>query len=254
MNMNDFIYRFDDYELQPKEGRLLRLNEDLALGSRTLHLLTLLVFNAGKLVTKESIFSTLWPQVVVEENNLHVHISMLRKLLGNDKIVTLSGKGYRFTPLVKRYPYNENPDVLLRNLKIILLDDHVLIREAMCGVLRELVAEVVVLEAAKASEARTILQQVDDVNLLILDLGLPDICGVEFLKELRQTWTQLPVVVMSGLVDQKKALDVINAGALGFIPKSSPRQQMIYAMKQVLAGNVYIPQDLFKPASQSLRF
>jgi DNA-binding response OmpR family regulator len=255
MSMHDFIYRFDDYELQPKEGRLLRLNEDLALGSRTLDLLTLLVHNAGKLVTKESIFATLWPHVVVEENNLHVHISMLRKVLGNDKIVTLSGKGYRFTIPVKSYPYAEHQHLgTVRNLKIILLDDHLLIREAMCGVLRELVSDVVVLEAVKASDVRNILKQVSDIHLLILDLGLPDICGLEFLKELRQSHPHLPIVVMSGMVDQKKVLEVVNSGALGFIPKATSRQVMISAMKQVLAGNVYIPEDLFRPANPIVRF
>ncbi len=255
MNMHDFIYRFDDYELQPKEGRLLHLDEDLALGSRTLDLLTLLVHNAGKLVTKESIFATLWPNVVVEENNLHVHISMLRKVLGNDKIVTLSGKGYRFTPTVKSYPYSQHQQPGIQgNLNIILLDDHLLIREAMCGVLRELVADVVVLEAVKASDARRILKQVSDIHLLILDLGLPDMCGLEFLKELRQSYPQLPVVVMSGLVDQKKVLEVINLGALGFIPKATSRQDMINAIKKVLSGNVYIPQDLFRSENKFHRF
>jgi DNA-binding NarL/FixJ family response regulator len=140
------------------------------------------------------------------------------------------------------------------HLNIILLDDHVLIREAMCGVLRELLADVVVLEAAKASEARRILKQVSEINLLILDLGLPDMCGLEFLKELRQSYPQLPVVVMSGVVDQKKVLEVINSGALGFIPKATSRQDMISAIKKVLSGDVYIPQDLFRSENKFHRF
>jgi DNA-binding winged helix-turn-helix (wHTH) protein len=108
MSMSNFIYRFGDYELRPREGRLIRQGEDLALGSRTFNLLTILVQNAGMLVTKEYLFATLWRQVTVEENNLHVQISMLRKLLGNNIIITLSGKGYRFTVPVKCYSYPEN--------------------------------------------------------------------------------------------------------------------------------------------------
>ena len=254
MSTHNFIYRFGDYELQPREGRLIRQGEDLALGARTLDLLTLLVHNAGKLVTKEQIFATLWPQVVVEENNLHVQISMLRKLLGNDKIVTLSGKGYRFGLPVKRYPYRENQSAIAGSMKIILLDDHLLIREAMCGVLRELVADALVLEAAKVSDARSILKQVPDIDLLILDLGLPDMCGAEFLRELRLSHPELPVLVMSGSQDQATIIDVINAGAQGFIPKATSRQTMIDAMRQVLSGGIYLPKELLEPPRQVAGF
>lgn len=245
MSISNFIYRFGDYELQPKEGRLIRQGEDLVLGSRTLDLLALLVHDAGKLVTKEYLFATLWPQVVVEENNLHVQISMLRKLLGNDIIITLSGKGYRFTLPVKRYPYRDNQvGAIAGSMKIILLDDHLLIREAMCGLLRELVADTLILEATKAADVRSILRQVTDIDLLILDLGLPDICGLEFLKELRLSHPQLPIVVMSGTVEQQIVMEVINSGTLGFIPKATSRQVMIEAMKQVLSGSVYLPKEL----------
>jgi len=256
MSINCFIYRFGDYELQPREGRLIRQGDDLTLGSRTLDLLTILVHNAGKLVTKEHLFATLWPQVVVEENNLHVQISMLRKLLGSDIIITLSGKGYRFTLPVKRYPYRDNQLVttVAGSMKIVLLDDHLLIREAMCGVLRELVADALILEAAKASDVRNILRQVSDIDLLILDLGLPDICGLEFLKELRLSHPQLPIVVMSGSLEQETVINVINAGSLGFIPKATSRQVMIDAMKQVLSGGIYLPKDLIQPFKQVASF
>jgi DNA-binding response OmpR family regulator len=248
MSISNFIYRFGDYELHPRERRLIRQGEDLILGSRALDLLTILVHNADKLVTKQYLCATLWPRVV-EENNLHVQISMLRKLLGNDIIITLSGKGYRFIMPVKRYPHHENQlmSTVAGSMKIILLDDHLLIREAMCGVLRELVADAMILEVTKASDARNILRLIKDIDLLILDLGLSDIRGLEFLKELRLSHPRLPIVVMSGLMEQEIVIDVINAGSLGFIPKATSRQGMIDAMKQVLSGGVYLPRDLIQP-------
>lgn len=254
MSTHNFIYRFGDYELQPREGRLIRQGEDLALGARTLDLLTLLVHNAGKLVTKEQIFATLWPQVVVEENNLHVQISMLRKLLGNDIIVTLSGKGYRFGLPVKRYAYRENQTAIVGSMKIILLDDHLLIREAMCAVLRELVADALVLEATKVADARNILKQIQGIDLLILDLSLPDMCGVAFLRELRLSYPELPVLVVSGVQEQSTIMEVINAGAQGFIPKATSRQIMIDAMRQVLSGGMYLPRELLEPPRQAAGF
>lgn len=71
MSMSNFIYKFEDYELQPRERRLIRQGEDLALGARTLDLLTILVHNADRLVTKEQIFSTLWSKVVLACADLH---------------------------------------------------------------------------------------------------------------------------------------------------------------------------------------
>jgi DNA-binding winged helix-turn-helix (wHTH) protein len=116
VNINDFIYTFGDFELLPREKRLIRQGQDLALGSRAFDLLTLLVHHSGKLVTKEYLFATLWPKVVVEENNLHVQISVLRKLLGNDLILTLSGKGYRFIPPVRRYLYSDSQTLVVQSV------------------------------------------------------------------------------------------------------------------------------------------
>ena len=56
---------------------------------------------AGELVSKNQLFDLVWPGLVVEENNLQVHISTLRKLLGSERIVTVAGRGYRFTGQVK---------------------------------------------------------------------------------------------------------------------------------------------------------
>ena len=91
-------YRFDDFEIQPDEHRLLVGGAPTALGARAFSLLLALVEQAGHLVTKDALLERVWPDVVVEENNLQVQISTLRKLLGSEAIVTVVGQGYRFTP------------------------------------------------------------------------------------------------------------------------------------------------------------
>ena len=91
-------YRFGDFELQPDEHRLLVGGAPTALGARALNLLLALVEHGGQLVTKDALLERVWPGVVVEENNLQVQISTLRKLLGSDAIATVVSKGYRFTP------------------------------------------------------------------------------------------------------------------------------------------------------------
>ncbi len=89
-------YRFGAFELQPGERRLLKDGEPVALSARAFDLLLALVERAGRLVSKDELLDRVWPKLVVEESNLHVHVSALRKLLGQDAIATVTGRGYRF--------------------------------------------------------------------------------------------------------------------------------------------------------------
>src|SRR3989441_1098124 len=90
-------YRFGSFELQPNERRLLAGGEPVVLGPRAFDLLIALVERPGQLVTKEELLDCVWPKLVVEENNLQVQVSALRKILGQEAIATIPGRGYRFT-------------------------------------------------------------------------------------------------------------------------------------------------------------
>jgi DNA-binding winged helix-turn-helix (wHTH) protein/TolB-like protein len=90
-------YRFGRFLLQPAERLLLVDGRSVPVGARPFDLLVALVESAGHLVTKEQLLERVWPNLVVEENNLQVQVSTLRKILGNDAIVTIPGRGYRFT-------------------------------------------------------------------------------------------------------------------------------------------------------------
>src|ERR1700687_515943 len=92
-----YSYRFGRFELQPSERRLLASGEPAVVEPRAFDVLVALVERAGHLVTKEELFSLVWPHLVVEENNLQVQVSALRKILGPTAIATVSGQGYRFT-------------------------------------------------------------------------------------------------------------------------------------------------------------
>ena len=93
-------YRFGVFELQPAERRLLAGGGDVHLGAHAFDLLVALVERSGHLVTKDELLKQVWDKVIVEENTLQVHVSTLRKVLGAQAIVTVSGRGYRFTPEV----------------------------------------------------------------------------------------------------------------------------------------------------------
>src|SRR5262245_25339210 len=90
-------FRFGRFELQPAERRLLVDGHPAVVGPRAFDLLMVLVEHAGKLVSKSELLDRVWSNLVVEENNLQVQVSALRKILGPEAIATTPGHGYRFT-------------------------------------------------------------------------------------------------------------------------------------------------------------
>jgi TolB-like protein len=93
-------FRFGRFEVQSGERRLLNAGQPVALGARAFDLLLCLIGQRGRVVPKDELMAQVWPGVVVEENNLTVQVSTLRKLLGSDAISTVPGRGYCFTPAV----------------------------------------------------------------------------------------------------------------------------------------------------------
>jgi DNA-binding winged helix-turn-helix (wHTH) protein len=90
------VYSFDRYELRSAERQLLIEGEPAALGARAFDLLLALIERRDRVVTKAELFDAVWPGLVVEENNLQVQVSSLRKLLGPNAIATVAGRGYQF--------------------------------------------------------------------------------------------------------------------------------------------------------------
>jgi DNA-binding NarL/FixJ family response regulator len=130
-------------------------------------------------------------------------------------------------------------------MKILVIDDHVLIREAMHGVLRELKGEAaVILEASDSRQAMCQIEQNPDVELVLLDLGLPDRDGLEMLSELGNRYPTISVVVLSAKQDRDTVMKVLDLGALGFIPKSGQRDVMLSAFNLIFSGGVYIPPEI----------
>ena len=94
-------YRFGPVELRPAERQLLVEGVPAHLGGRAFDVLVALVDRRDRVVTKDELFELAWPGLVVEENNLHVQISALRKVLGANAVSTVAGRGFRFMPKVE---------------------------------------------------------------------------------------------------------------------------------------------------------
>jgi DNA-binding NarL/FixJ family response regulator len=128
-------------------------------------------------------------------------------------------------------------------MKVLLVDDHVLIRDALRGVLRELTDDATVLEASDCRQAMRLIEAHPDLHLILLDLNLPDRDGFSVLADLRKRYATISLVVLSALHDRENVVRALDLGALGFIPKSAPREVMVNALRLIFAGGVYIPPE-----------
>jgi DNA-binding NarL/FixJ family response regulator len=128
-------------------------------------------------------------------------------------------------------------------MKILIVDDHALIRDALRGVLKELAQEATVLEAADSRQAMRLIEANPDLHLVLLDLNLPDRDGLAVLADLRRHHATISLVVLSASEDRDCILKAIDLGALGFIPKSAPHDVIVNALRLVFSGGVYTPPE-----------
>jgi DNA-binding NarL/FixJ family response regulator len=135
----------------------------------------------------------------------------------------------------------------LLGMKILIVDDHALIRDALQGVLKKLQRGATVLEASDSQQAFDIIAGNPDINLILLDLTLPGRDGLSVLAELRERYPAISVVVLSALQDRANVQKVLDLGAAGFIPKSARREVMLSALQLVFAGSVYVPPEILAP-------
>ncbi|MEZ5541990.1 MAG: response regulator transcription factor [Pseudomonadota bacterium] len=131
------------------------------------------------------------------------------------------------------------------SLKILIADDHSLVREGLKLALAGLPTPSVPVEAASAAEVHTALAAHADVDLIVLDLQMPDVNELDLLTELCNMRPDIPVVVVSANEDCRIMQRAIEHGAAGFIPKSVANGVLVSALQLVLSGGVYIPSELF---------
>ena len=132
-------------------------------------------------------------------------------------------------------------------MKVLVVDDHALIRDALRGVLAELRPDVSILEAADCRQAMKLVETHIDFELIFLDLGLPDGDGFAVLEDLRSSNPAIGVVVLSATKDRDSVTRALRLGAVGFIPKSGTRPVMLSAIQLILAGGIYVPPEVLGP-------
>lgn len=132
-------------------------------------------------------------------------------------------------------------------MNILVVDDHPLYRSGVVYTLQNTGMAVEVVECASLEAAFQRLQDGLQVDLMILDLQMPDYRGVDSVRAVRTRRPEVPVLVLSGQEDPAVVRECIDLGACGFVPKSAPSDQFHAALALVLSGGVYLP-----PASLSV--
>ncbi len=137
-------------------------------------------------------------------------------------------------------------------MKILLVDDHVLFREGVALLLQPLADGDAPFQASTCTEALRVLQENPDIALVLMDIHLPGESGLDAISSIRRQLPALPVVGLSSSDDKETILSAIDAGAMGFIPKTSSSAILVAALQLVLSKGIYIPPETFLRDRNSL--
>lgn len=133
-------------------------------------------------------------------------------------------------------------------MKVLLVDDHLLFREGVALLIQPLATPLEVLDAGSAEEALARLQQHGDIDLVLMDLGMPGMGGLGGIAGIRERHPAIPVVALSSSDDKPTVLAALDAGAMGFVPKTASAAVMLAALRLILARGIYLPPSVFLAA------
>lgn len=137
-------------------------------------------------------------------------------------------------------------------LRLLVVDDHAMVREGLQPLLRKLGPNVVQYEAQDAESALLLLETEKEFDLVLLDIMLPGTNGLSLLGILRKRYPAVPVVVLSALDDLDTVNRAMRLGAAGYVAKSGSGDTLLDALKRVLEGEIYLPPHLNDKLSVSL--
>lgn len=136
-------------------------------------------------------------------------------------------------------------------MKILLVDDHALFRAGLRMLLTTIGPETTTFEASTIAEALAIAEANPDLQLCLLDLSLKIENGLGAIQRLKEIVPQMAVVVVSGADDSRTIRTCLDAGAMSFISKSAAPEVLTQALRHVLEGNVYLPEQITNTASNT---
>lgn len=133
------------------------------------------------------------------------------------------------------------------DLRVLVAEDHPLFRDALRQAIAGAFPRAELREAHSLGETVEMLSGDAGTDLLLLDLGLPDVRGFEGLLRIRGLFPRLPVLVISGHEEARVVSEAMSLGAAGFVPKSSRQPDLVEAIRHVLEGKAYLPEGFRSP-------
>jgi two-component system, NarL family, nitrate/nitrite response regulator NarL len=131
-------------------------------------------------------------------------------------------------------------------IELLVADDHDLIRDMFVQLVGELSPDIRVHHAGTLPQALEVARASKSLTLTLLDLRMPGMNGLAGLRIMHETRPDVPVIVMSGEADSETARMALQAGAAGFIPKTMRAAAMLNALRLVLSGGRYIPEQVIQ--------
>lgn len=141
-------------------------------------------------------------------------------------------------------------------MKLLIVDDHPLMREGFAAFLVQWRSDAVVLQAEDGAAALVLAEQHADLDIVLIDLILPGMDGLAVIAEFRRRRPKALVVVLSASEDPYRVRAALAAGARGYVAKTAPRQTLLAALQFVLDGHRYVPEfmvesDLSPPPEET---
>jgi DNA-binding NarL/FixJ family response regulator len=130
-------------------------------------------------------------------------------------------------------------------IEVLLVDDHALVREGLRSLLERYADIAVIEEAAGGREALLLIRQLQP-DVVILDLSMPDMDGIEVTRQVRREGLKTKVLVVTMHFNEQYAIRLLGMGAQGFIGKGAQGREVAEAIRTVAAGNWYLPPALLK--------
>lgn len=141
---------------------------------------------------------------------------------------------------------SQHPDPHRRTLsmiRVLLADDHTIVRKGLKQILSEGIRSIEFGEASNASEAIDLLKK-DPFDIVILDLSMPGRSGLDLLKDIKVLKPKIPVFILSMYPEDQYALRVIKAGAMGYMTKDSAPEELVKGVTKILNGGKYVSPAL----------
>ena len=136
-------------------------------------------------------------------------------------------------------------------IRVLITDDHAIVRDGLRQIVRETTDIAVSAEAGTAAEALDALRKVA-IDVVVLDLNLPDRHGLDLLLQIKNLYPRIPVLILSVNRDASYAVRLLKAGAAGYIGKHSARAQLVDGIRRVAQGEKYLAPDLAESVAHHL--